>query len=271
MSRLELTESERQHPYAKYYYRESARIPAAVLENIQQKTYTDQQILPFENINDLLLPGYLLMENGYCRLPDGSFFVAVRIEFPNATDRMFDWWFEWHAKEPLRYRIWYPECHFDLSIKAVQPSSPNQPAYWHTIHYPVEDIGLGKETLSIHFVPPAEFGFDVTRFAEANIVTAICGFVGSMDKHLKQYASMCHLVRRFAGGFEMRSRFWIGQDIRLHPFWGSAILEKLVNTRFARMISLPSKTGLAIALHCAQEYNNLSEILPELYAVYRES
>ena len=38
------------------------------------------------------------MENGYCRMPDGSFFVAVRTEFPNATDKMFDWWFEWHAK-----------------------------------------------------------------------------------------------------------------------------------------------------------------------------
>jgi len=130
---------------------------------------------------------------------------------------------------------------------------PNQPAYWHIIHHPVEDIGFGKETLSIHFVPPAEFGF-----------------VGSMDKHLKQQAYMCHLVRRFAGGFEMRSRFWIGRDIRLNPFIGSAIIEKLVNTKMARMLSLPSKMGLAMALHCAQEYNNLSEILPELYSVYKQ-
>jgi len=271
MSRLELTESERQNSYANYYDRESARIPAAVLEEIQHKTYTHQQALSFENINDLLLPGYLPMENGYCRSPDGSFFVAVKTEFPNATNKMFDWWFEWHSKEPLRYRIWYPECHFDLRVKTVQPPLPDQPAYWHTVHYPVEDIGLGKERLSIHFVPPAEFGFDVARFAEANIVTAICGFVGSMDRHLKQYATMCHLVRKIAGGFEMRSRFWIGRDIHLNPVLGSATVEKLVNTRFARMLSIPFQTGFAMALHCAQEYNNLSEILPELYAVYGES
>jgi len=268
MSRAGLTQSEKQLPYVKYYDRPSAVIPNSVLESIQHKTYSREQALELENLNELLLSGYLPMENGYCRMTDGSFFVAVRTEFRTATDEMFDWWFEWHAQETFRYRIWYPECHFDVKVKAIQPPSPNQPTYWHTIHYPVEDIGFGKERLSIHFIPPAEFGFDVSRFGEAQIVTAICGLVGSVDKHLQQQAYMCHLVRRFDGGFEMRSRFWIGQDIRLNPFPGSAIVEKLFNTRIARMLSLPSGMGLAMALHCAQEYNNLSEILPELYAAY---
>lgn len=271
MSKIELTQSEKQIPYANYYHRPSAVIPESVLEKIKHKAYSPEQALVFENINDLLLPGYLPMENGYCRMPDGSFFVAVRTEFPNATEKMFDWWFEWHAKESFRYRIWYPECHFDTSVKVIQLPLPDQPTYWHTIHYPVEDIGLGKETLSIHFVPPSEFGFNISRFGESNIVTAICGFVGSVEKHLKQHTSMCHLVRSFSGGFEMRSRFWIGQNIHLVPFTGSTIAEKLVNTRIIKKLVLPSKTGLAMALHCAQEYNNLSEILPELYAVYKQT
>ena len=270
MSRAGLTQSEEQLPYVKYYDRPSAKIPESVLKSINYETYSHEQALELEYINDLLLPGYLPMENGYCRMPDGSFFVAVRTEFPTATAEMFDWWFEWHAKESFRYRIWYPECHFDVKVNALQPPLPNQPAYWHTIHYPLENIGFGKERLSIHFVPPAEFGFDVSLFGEANIVTAICGLVGSLDKRLKQQAYMCHLVRRISGGFEMRSRFWIGRGIRLDPFIGSAIVEKLVNTRPARMLILPSRMGSAMALHCAQEYNNLSEILPELYAVYEQ-
>ena len=269
MSRTKLTQSEKQIPYANYYDRPSAIIPESVLEDIRHKTYSPQQALSFENINDLLLPGYLPMENGYCRMPDGSFFVAVRTEFPNATDEMFDWWFDWHSKSSFRYRIWYPECHFDISVKVMQPPSPNQPTYWHTIHYPVEDIGLGKETLAIHFVPPPEFGFDVSRFGKANIVTTICGFVGSVERRLKQHTTMCHVVRRFSGGFEMRSRFWIGRDIRTNPFPGSAVVDKLLNTRELRRLLLPSRTGVAMALHCAQEYNNLSEILPELYANHK--
>lgn len=271
MSRAELKQSEKQPPYVDYYYRPSAIIPEDVLEGIQHKSYSHEQALELEYINDLLLPGYLPMENGHCRMPDGSFFVAVRTEFRTATEEMFDWWFEWHAQDPFRYRIWYPECHFDVKVKALQPPLPNQPAYWNTIHYPLEDIGFGKERLSIHFVPPAEFGFDISQFTQANIVTIICGLVGSVDKNLKQQAYMCHLVRHFDGGFEMRSRFWIGRDIRLDPFIGSALVERLVNTKLARMLSLPSQMGLAMALHCAQEYNNLSEILPELYAAYKQS
>lgn len=271
MSRAELTQFEKQLPYARYYERPSAIIPDRVMESIHHKTYSPRQALKLENLNDLLLPGYLPMENGYCRMQDGSLFVAVRTEFPTGTDEMFDWWFEWHGQEPFRYRIWYPECHFDVKVQALQPPSPNQPGYWHTVHYPVEDIGLGTETLSIHFVPPAEFGFDVSQFDEAGIVTAICGLVGSVDKRLKQQAYMCHVVRRFYGGYEMRSRFWIGRDIRLDPFPGSAVVEKLINTRLVRTLSLPLRTGSAMALHCAQEYNNLSKILPELHAVYKQA
>jgi hypothetical protein len=268
MSRRELTQSEELLPYANYYHRPSAVIPESVLENIKHKTYSPEQALRFAHINDLLLPGYLPMENGYCRMSDGSFFVAVRTEFPNATDGIFDWWFEWHSQEPFRYRIWYPECHFDTSVKVIQSPSLNQPAYWHTIHYPVEDIGLGKETLSIHFVPPSKFGFDVSRFCESNIVTVICGVVGSIERHLKQHTYMCHLVRRFSGGYEMRSRFWIGNSIQPENFIGSLLIKRLANIALIKKLLLPEKTGLAMALHCAQEYNNLAQILPELYRLY---
>jgi phloretin hydrolase len=271
MSRIELTPFEKQIPYADYYDRRSAPIPESVLESIKQKTYSPKQALAFEDINDLLFPGYLPMENGYCLMSDGSFFVAVRTDFPNATEKMFDWWFEWHSGEPFRYRIWYPESHFDLSIEVLRPPLPDQPRYWNTIHYPVEDIGLGKERLSIHFVSPSEFGFDMSRFRDASIVTAVCGFVGSPERHLRQHTAMCHLVRRYSGGFEMRSRFWIGRRIRLGSFPGAIIAEKLVNTRIARRVVLPSKTGLAMALHCAQEYSNLAEILPELYVAYKQA
>ena len=268
MSKVELTPTEKKIPYAKYYDKPAAIIPESVLENIKHKTYASEQALTFENLNDLLLPGSLPMENGCCRMLDRSFFVAVRTEFPNGIDAMFDWWFEWHTKDPFRYRLWYPECHFDTSIKVSQTPPANQPAYWHTVHYPVEDIGLGREKLIIHFVPPAAFGFDIFRFNESQIVTAICGFVGSVDRKIERHTRMCHLVRRFSGGFEMRSRFWIGRDIRTNHFLGSALVDKLLNTSFSRNFILHANTGLAMALHCAQEYNNLAEILPELFAAY---
>jgi len=266
--RLELTGAEKQLPYATYYDREPADIPASVLSAIQNGTYSYRQALLFENINDLLNPGYLPLEDGYCRMPDGSFFVAVRTEFLDVTKEMLDWWFWWHSQEPLRYRIWYPECHFDISVEGAQETSRNKPQYSHTTHFPVEDVGLGKEKLSIHFLPPDEFGFDISRFEEANIATVICGVVGSVTHHIKQHTSMCHLVRKLSTGLEMRSRFWVGHTLRFNGILGAPILKNIVNTRLFRQLVLPPKTGLSMAMHCAQEYNNLAKLLPELYAAY---
>ena len=268
MIRKKLTEVEKQKPYADYYDKPSAVIPASVLEDIKSKSCQPEDILLFENINDLLLPGYLPIENGHCRLSDGSFFVAVRTELIDVTSEMVNWWFDWHPKEPLRYRIWYPESHFDISVELNQNTDPNHLPYWYATHYPVEDIGLGKEKLSIHFVPPAEFGFDIARFDEAKIGTVICGFVGSVTRNINQHTCMCHLVRRISLGLEIRSRFWIGNDIQLEGFFGSSIIEHIVNTKMIKKLILPAKTGEMMVLHCAQEYNNLALILPELYRMY---
>jgi hypothetical protein len=268
-NRLELIETEKQLPYAAYYYRESVAIPSSVLSEIEDNTHHHQQALRFENVNDLLNPGYLPLENGYCRMPDGSFFVAVRTEFSGVTKEMLDWWFWWHAQEPLRYRIWYPEYHFDTSAKRTQKEPSNEPRYWHTTHFPVEDCGLGREKLSIHFLPPDEFGFDTSRFPEANIVTVICGVVGSVTpRNIKQHTSMCHLVRKYSSGIEMRSRFWIGHTIRFNGVLGAPILRDIVNTRFVKQRIVPKTIRLAMAMHCAQEYANLAKLLPELYAAY---
>ena len=43
---------------------------------------------------------------------------------------MIDWWFAWHALEPLRYKIWNPPCHFEISLserdraKVLDPARP---------------------------------------------------------------------------------------------------------------------------------------------------
>ena len=66
MTRPELTEVETQSPYADYYYRPSAAKPEAVLEQIKSTSHKPEDALKFLDINDLLLPGYLPIENGHC-------------------------------------------------------------------------------------------------------------------------------------------------------------------------------------------------------------
>lgn len=266
--REELSELEKKLPYADFYDRPSAEIPSSVLHSIQNESHDNDDALLIEDINELLNPGYLAMENGHCRMPNGSFFVAVRTEFKDVTAEMINWWFDWHPREPLRYKIWFPECHYDISFDAGERKSPDDPLFWNTTHYPVEDIGLGSEKISIHFLPPADFGFNTAEFDKASIETVICGNVGSVANSIKQIVRMCHLVRKTDDGLEMRSRFWMGDNILLPQFFGSSLIEKVINTKIVRKRLLPSQTGEKMAMHCAQEYNNLAKILPELYQSY---
>ncbi len=224
--------------------------------------------------NDLLNPGYSSLENGYCKMSDGSVYVAVLTKMPNVTGEMLDWWFWWHPMDPLRYKIWYPEAHFSTTLN-VDPDAyanrkgPYRERYWNTTNYPVEDVGIGEETLSIKFVSPSDFGFDVSRFDEANVVTVICAIVGSVNKKLSQHTYMCHFVRKTETGVEMRSRFWIGHTILRSGLSEQSLLNRVINAKAIKKLLLPKNVGLAMAMHCTQEYIYLSAILPELYNTYK--
>ena len=171
--------------------------------------------------------------------------------------------------------MWYPEAHFGISLdididEYRKRKGPYPKRYWNTINYPVEDIGTGREILSIKFISPADFGFDETRFNEASVATAICGVVGSVSKKLSQHTYMCHFVRKKGTGVEMRSRFWVGHTVLKSGFPQESILNRIINAKAVKKMLLPKKIGFALAMHCAQEYNNLAEILPELYDKYKE-
>ena len=274
-SRPKLNNNEKKEPYSGFYNRKSAEVPSKIIHDIQKSPYPYDDVLPFSKINDLSNPGYLPLENGYCKMPDGSIFVAVLTEMPRVTGEMLDWWFWWHPINSLRYKVWFPESHFGTSLgvdidEYMRRKGPYAERYWNTTNYPEEDIGTGKETLSIKFVPPKTFGFDSSRFDEANVATAICGIVGSVSKKIKQHTYMCHFVRKKDIGVEMRSRFWIGHTVLKSGISEKSIITRLINTKGAKKLLLPKKVGIALAMHCAQEYNNLAEILPELYETYKD-
>jgi transposase-like protein len=46
-----------------------------------------------KEFNSLLDTGYVPIETGYCRLPDGQFYVAVLTRMPGCKVRWLDWWF----------------------------------------------------------------------------------------------------------------------------------------------------------------------------------
>lgn len=257
MHRPDLTAEEKTKPYSKYYYMELAKLPQETRRQIEAGPIEPAKALAIHNRNDLLKPGYLEKEVGYCVMPDGSGYVAMFTKLPGVTKEMIHWWFVWHPLEDLRYKIWHPDDHFSITVDKPERLLSSTLSYeerdWGTTHYPVENIGSGTQELAITFMSPEQYGFDMTLWHEPNVAICRCANISVSNKEtLFPLGALAHFYRSVAGGLELRSRFWLGYHI---------VDKKPV--RLNNVISL--ETVKALTSHCAYEYNNLASFLPQLY------
>jgi len=225
--------------------------------------------LTLDDLDRLLDPAPLPAENGWCRLPDGTAHVGVRTAMPGVGGEMVDWWFDWHPRDPERYRFWHPRAHRD---NALEPAAePGAKPHWGATHHPVEDIGTGAVHARIAFCAPSALGFSTDALDDPRVATIVCGRVGD-DRRRTWHSVMAHVFLAEAGGVVLRSRFWLGAGIR--PFGpapvgraGAAILDRPAVRRRA----IPASVPRALARHCAEEYANLAGFLPGLYERERGS
>ena len=227
-----------------------------------------KEVLKFENLNSLLDEYPANTKNGFYHFKDGSAYVAVQTVMPKVGIDMIDWWFWWHAKEGIRYRIWYPEMHFDIVSDfggCYDDASKSYRERLHgSTHMVTEDIGTGKEKLAIDFMSPEAFGFDQSKLGPPEEQTIICAQVGTLDKRV-WFTKMCHAVQKAEQGVIMHSRFWIGAEIRRMDKFGQTILNTILNQSFIKRNLIPKGVAKHLFHHCTQEYHNLADILPELY------
>ncbi len=238
----------------------------AVLAAIASGPIAPADALPRDALDRLLDPAPLAAEIGWCWLPDGIGYVAVRTAMPGVTGEMVDWWFDWHAHEALRYRVWHPGAHRDNRLEP--PASAGAKAHWGAIHHPVEDVGTGMVRARIAFVRPRELGFSTDALDDPRVATIVCGHAGD-DTRRVRHTPMAHVFLDDPAddGVILRSRFWLGAAIRPYaPAPLAALGERALNTRRARRLALPRDLPRALATHCAEEYANLGALLPELHA-----
>ena len=271
---IEPEEHESKRAESRYWSTQTAPVPAEVEAALNGGPMGPEDILPFKNINRLLDPGYHDVETGYGFCPDGVQYVACLTDMPEVTAEMIDWWFAWHPLHDIRYRIWFPPGHYRVRVedpdRCTDGNLSYRERYWHNKHTVTEDVGDGPVKLMIVFVPPEEFGFDVSRFEESKVGTIVCanvgppGLLGGIF-----FTKMCHFVRETVEGVEMRSRFWIGQNIVKKGKKEGAPINRFLNSRVVKKRVLP-RIAQHVAHHCAAEYTNLANMLPGLFAEYRD-
>lgn len=263
MSIRELKPYEKEKAYAKYFECPMAPPNEKSMDEIRKGPMDAKYAITPEQINTMLQHGDAEVENGYCIMPNGTAYVATSNFFPGCTLEMMQWWFAWHALEPLRYSIWHKNGHHSVAVsdidraKILDPDLPLEEKSRGVIHFVVEDMGAGLDDILIHFMSPKEMGFDMEKFHEP----AISGVIGGWcERHSRVrdeagVSIMLHTFREKPEGLELRTRFWLGYKyLKGHP----------VCMMPPGMI-LPEEGALGLAVHSIEEYSNLAAILPELY------
>lgn len=238
----------------------------AVLEALAAGPMDPAQAQAAAAVDILLDPAELPGESGWCVLPDGCGYVAMRTAMPGVTGPMVDWWFDWHPREPLRYRIWHPLAHESNSVEL--PAHPGGRPYWRTVHHPVEDIGIGTVHARIAFHPPEVLGFSPGALDRPGVAAIVCGFAGD-DRRRAQHTKMVHAFLDSDRGVVLRSRFWLGAVLRPYaPEPIAGLAARVMNRPVVRRRLIGAAVTRALARHCAEEYANLAALLPELYGRY---
>jgi phloretin hydrolase len=270
-----------------------------VLEAIEAGPVDPGQALALKDVDRLLDPAPLERETGWCVLPDGVAYVAVRTAMPEVSGEMVDWWFDWHPRDPMRYRVWHPKAHRDNSLEQVPGTGEGEDvdvsrkgvprarahasakAHWGAVHHPVEDVGTGMVRARIEFEAPTEMGMSSDALDDPRVATIVCGYAG--DDRLKvRHSPMFHVFlyegedgkrgdgsedSQNRGGVVLRSRFWLGASLQPYGPMGR-VGRALLNRAAIRRRALPAGLPQALARHCAEEYANLGAILPDLYERY---
>jgi hypothetical protein len=240
-----------------------------VLAAVEAGPIDPEDALPLDEIDRLRDPAPIEVESGWCTLPDGVGYVAIRTAMPRVSGEMVDWWFDWHPDEPRRYRAWHPLAHRSNSVE--RPARPGAKAHWGTVHHPVEDVGTGMVHARIAFHRPTRMGFSTDALDDPRTATIVCGIAGDEQRRM-EHSPMAHVFLRDGDGVVLRSRFWLGAAIRPYlPGRLAAPAGLALNNRIVRRIALPSGLPKALARHCAEEYANLAALLPELHSRFATS
>jgi phloretin hydrolase len=264
----ELNAQEKAKPYAKYYYQTPAA-PDPKLLAVMENPMDPAKALPFENLNDLLDPGYHEVESGWCILPNGAGYIANHTKMAGVSVDMLNWWFAWHSLEDLRYKIWWPAGHFGISVndadraKVLDPKRSPTEKFQGLTHHVLEDVGgPGVEKIAISFLTPQDCGFDMNRFKSPAVGTLVAanGLAQPIDPppgvpDVKAPAFMCHFIREIEGGIEFRTRFWMGYHI----------IDKKPKLLLPPGVKVPAFMPQGIAMHNIYEYTNLASFLPQIY------
>lgn len=265
--KVPVSEMEQEKSYFKYYLRDMTPVAPDKLGKVFRGPMNPVNALPFTQRNRIFEPGFIQEEIGYCVMPDGTGYVSDLNFIPGATAKMVDWWFAWRGLEPLRYVISNPQSHMQAMTmqteKMMDVDLSYQERYWDSTQIVVKLGEMGPTTEYMNFKCPSDVGFDMEQIGTEACSSLICARCYS--KGVPPFAQpdyfVAHQVREVEGGVEVRSRYWLGWNVR----YGREDKE------LQDGLSMPPMLPMGCMLQNMTEWAHLSSFLPQLYAEEKEN
>lgn len=242
LDRKKLNSDEEKFPFSELYYRQLNGPDADVLYSIEYGNEMDDSYANLD-LKELLLPGYLPVECGYCHLKNGGAYVAVKTEFRNLDVEMYNYWRKWRfncSKEEavLRYKLWCPGSHIS---ETLDPGIT------------IEDIGCGPETFVFIERMSSEKLFGKEELENSPIIDVFGSYAYVGKDNLP--IVILHHTRSIEQGFEIRSRFWLGYGVE----------NKQLVFKMNKQHKIDKDFPYLLAQHNANEMANLRSLLPVVW------
>ncbi len=232
-------------------------------------TVDPNKTLEFADRHKIFDPDFVPEPPGCYDLKTGGLVVSSCVPVPDITKEMMDWWMVWHQFDALRYALWDPQDHYDVSItpevrnQLLDADIPIGERIWNAPCQVLESFNGEKPEINvIRFCNPAKVGYDESIVGTDECQSILC----TLDTVKKGPATfpvvMTEILRKGPDG----TNIWVA-----HWWLGAIVEDGKDKTKKLFVRPLLRKIAKALIVHNQIEMKHLNKVLPKLYEAYKDT
>ncbi|MCH3968495.1 MAG: hypothetical protein PHR15_07180 [Atopobiaceae bacterium] len=273
MHRVKLYEGAQEKSYYKYFDAPLEPIGKQEEYDLTHLVGDPDRAVEFSDRAVIQTPGYDPEPDGCYFLASGGLLITSVVETPGITADSANWWFSWHQLDPLRYSLWNPEDHYDITIsdktrrRILDQSIPLDRRSWGTSDLVLESMnGEEPSEIGINFCAPGELGFDLAAIGTDSCMAMVCSNdhqqMGPFDD---MPVFMAEGLRKDGKGRVVWvAHWWIGCGVDGNGEDTCVEIPDPIREKMA-------PTAAMLLVHSRKEMRHLSTIMPDLYAENKDN
>lgn len=255
--------------YYKYLEEPLTQIPQEEWDRAKKCDGDPKLALPFAERARIQDPDYVAPPDGVYLMDDGTAFVSTTTPVPDITGEMAEWWIIWCELDPLRYAIWDPEDHYDISVSEedrkhiLDQSLAVRERGWGFTSYISESMNGEKPQKGyLPFIDPAKAGFD-----DSLLGTDASQAMWCVNNEMKKGPICVPILMT-----ETLRKGTDGQNVwMVHAWMGHGIKDGKEVHKKIPMRKLVTPFAAQLVCHSHKEMGHLNKILPRLYAEQKDN